>query len=276
MSVHDARVLAFLVWLPTTEDPHDDLRVYAPKVAAAMAEGKSPAQAFNRLPTQYRQVAKRAWAGWSAGHKQALHEADTARARDQAHARATLTAVLHQLQAGEASDGDARDIAWCATQIERLLANQRTMLPGALDLEVEVARLQGLLREAEVREAGERRAVGGTIHQRDVLAHALAGLCRANGTEGYEDSEAMWQAAEAALAILPPTVRAREGQHEHEHYFVVHFRDGAVQGSLIVEPFKGAGARRAAFLTYDERKQGWSEVWLLVPVRAPRADERTL
>lgn len=23
MSVHDARVLAFLVWLPTTEDPHE-------------------------------------------------------------------------------------------------------------------------------------------------------------------------------------------------------------------------------------------------------------
>jgi hypothetical protein len=33
----------------------------------------------------------------------------------------TLNAVIHQLTVGEASDGDARDIAWCAEQLRGLL-----------------------------------------------------------------------------------------------------------------------------------------------------------
>jgi hypothetical protein len=35
--------------------------------------------------------------------------------------RSDISAVLHQLEHGEASDGDLRDIAWCAKQLRRAL-----------------------------------------------------------------------------------------------------------------------------------------------------------
>lgn len=34
---------------------------------------------------------------------------------------ATLTAIVHQLSSGEASEGDARDIAWCAAQARAVI-----------------------------------------------------------------------------------------------------------------------------------------------------------
>ena len=37
--------------------------------------------------------------------------------------RARLEAVLHQLEVGEASDGDISDIRWCADQLKAILAD---------------------------------------------------------------------------------------------------------------------------------------------------------
>lgn len=50
-------------------------------------------------------------------------------------------------------------------------------------------------------------------------------------------------------------------------YFVVHFRDGS---GLFTEAFHGAGARDAALRTFEDRASGWSDVWILQPMKADK------
>lgn len=97
MTSLEARIRAFVEQLA---DPPEDLRAYASSIVAAVAGGKTPAQAFTRLPNEYRRRAVREWSVWERGYKQAAYDADIARERDQAAARRLLLAVLHQLQAG--------------------------------------------------------------------------------------------------------------------------------------------------------------------------------